>query len=111
MAQKLADLTATVELIGNEAEVEKVYKDLKLTGRNKLNKRSGKRYIEFGEPAFKEVRNEKGTRIGKKLVFEVTREKVFGNTDVDLRKHLVRAVERSGTEVKVEVKNAERTEY
>lgn len=98
MAHSLANLTGTVVLVGRQESLEKVYKDLKLTGRNKINKKSGKRYTEFGEPTLGEGRTPKGTRT-KKLTVPFEREKIFGNFDSDINRHVRRSIVRCDVDV------------
>lgn len=109
MAQKLANLTGTIELVGRQESIEKVYKDLKLTGRNKINKRSGKRYTEFGEPTIGEGRTPKGTRT-RKLSVPFTRERIFGNFQSDIDRHVNRAIVRANVDVSFVAKDVEREE-
>lgn len=102
MARKTATLTATVELIGRKDSVFKVLKDVKLSGRNKTNKRTGKPYTVFGEVKAGSYVSKTGPT-GYRLSFPVTREKIVGNNEKALADHFSRAVQRSDEEVTVKV--------
>lgn len=107
--QKIANLVGTVELIGREADVQKIYKDLTLTARNKVNKRTGKPYTAFEAPEMGEGRKSNGTKT-KKLAFKFTRNQVLGNQEQSFHNHVDRSIQRSNAEVELKLVDVVRTE-
>lgn len=109
MAQKLADFTCTVELIGLKDSIEKVYKDLINPARNKVSQRTLLPTTIYSEATLGEGRNEKGTRKAK-YTFTATRKAVKGNWRSDITRHINRSVVRTNVDVIIKVFDEQRTE-
>lgn len=109
MAQKLANLTGTVILVGREDSIKKVYRDLRNPARNKINKRTDKPYTTFGVPELGEGRTHKGTR-RPKLTFTFERPQILGNWESDVDRHITRSIARCNVDVEAKVYDVDRNE-
>jgi len=102
MASKRTTLKGTVQLIGKEPELKKVFRDLVQPARNKVNKRTGVSYTIVLDPQYSDGRNSKGTR-RRKLEFVFERRDLLNNTVNNFENHIQRAIDRSGFDIEVKV--------